>query len=256
MTIIKVNTIESYYEHIDIFMKDKQYVYCSLGSKQNEIISRFRYPKEDLQLNSNACYQIMPQFVRDNRMKKLIIMIDNFTNEENYLENEILIEKLHENYKMDFILFNYKLSCTNIDSFLDPILNCLEKYNIQNQHFMLANYICYRNTNSTNSDMEDKFRNLLQSYLNNHLKGYYIECYHQWYGYIYLTYNYIYNYKNYNVFMAMHIHHLLSACYKILDNNYLTRNQLSDISSSVLNNHLLSHKWEKFLMNSKNIVEY
>ena len=96
MTIIKVNTIESYYEHIDIFMKDKQYIYCSLGSKHNEIISHFRYPKEDLQLSSNACYQIMPQFVRHNYMKNLIIMIDNFTTEENYLENEILIEKLHE----------------------------------------------------------------------------------------------------------------------------------------------------------------
>ena len=200
----------------------KEYVYCSIGSKLNEEITGFRYPSIDLKLNSNAEYQMIPEFVRNNYLNNLVIIIDQFSDEEIYNKNINLLKKIIK-YKsnIEILLVHYRFDCNNINIVFDPLLQYLYLNNIKSEQFMFVNFICYKVANLQDLTMENTFRNLIQKKLNNSYDGIYNECYYQWYGYIYLTYNYIYNYKNYSIFIGLHLHQLIQKCYKLTKNELL-----------------------------------
>ena len=255
MSIRKLESIVDLSQQLKTY-NNKEYVYCSIGSKHNEDNSSFRYPSRDILEPSNAEYQMIPQFVRYKHGNTLVIIIDQFTDEILYNNNMIILNNIIEMHNnIEILLVNHKFDCENMNEAIVPILSYLHESNIHENQFMLANYICFRTTNLLDTEMEDKFRNLLQSLLHNTLKGVYRKCFYQWFGYMYLFYDYIFNYNEYYIFAGLHINSLLSKCYTITKNKKLNNFNKKIIANNFINDDNLTQKWSYFLNNSINIVE-
>lgn len=257
MSIKTVNNIDELDKYLSKYLF-KEYIYCSIGSKCNEDITSFRYPSSDLKLESNAQYQMIPTFIRKNRLDNLVIIIDQFTDKQLYEKNLTCLKNIVK-YRgnIEILIINYRFQNTiqSIEKILLPILNYLSINNICREKFMLVNFICYRIANLMELTMENTFRESLLKILSIYYDGVYKNCYYQWYGYAYFTYNYIYNYNSYDIFIGLYLHQLIQNGYKITNNQLLNSKTIDKISKSYEFNIKFKKKWELFLTNSISIIE-
>ena len=235
------------------------FIYTSIGSKKNEHRVSFHYPGTDLSLTTNATYQMVPQFIRDKDTtdKILIIIIDDFHNEELKRQNDCLlrdIQTIHPN--IQFVIVNHILSLKSIENYLRIITDINRYYNLDPSHFMITNFICFKHPNQYQLDFENNIPPIIQHHLDTLQDGYYDNCFYQWYNYAYYTYNYIYCYKTFNLQRLITIQRIHTIIHTVIENDTLSHGNCDKITSHI-NTLSVSEqkKWDCFLNNSINIAE-
>ena len=257
----KVSTFNTFREVLfQLFRENKyNYIYVSLGSKINEKTVLFHYPSSHLKLNSNAPYQMIPMFLRQQpeTNKILCIIIDDFHDNELLEINNAFIDKTKNTYSnMSFITLDCIITIKSIQEYLTLIFDTLIYYKISPTRFMFTNFICFKSPNHLQIDFESKLIGTLEKIFNNANNGIYNICYYQWYNYSYYTYNYIYCYKNYSIHRLMFIQQL-----QHIMKNTIKNETLNNINCNIITNYIescddrIKSKWMLFFDNSINFVE-
>ncbi len=250
-----ISTIDQFRECIKSLSINSQYVYTSFGSKINNDFVTTSFPVNNTFYN-NALYQMIPQFLRilSIEIPILIIIIDDFHDEELRNKNIKNIEKISEQYQnIDIIIINELTTSQQVNRIFHIILDHLVKYYILTTKCLFSNFIRFRQPNNYEIIYETEIPKSIQRTLDEFSSGKYDKCFYQWYGYPYYTYNYMYCYKTYNIAYMMHsntIHKLLR--------NILKNNQLCEYNSIIVNDsittNIVQKIWVKFTENSVNIT--
>jgi hypothetical protein len=179
-------------------LKDRQYdfIYLSIGGKMNEPCVTFQKPKKYV-LSSNSQYQLIPEFLKERHddLKALILVIDNFNNDESYETNKRYLS-IYENF--DCIMVNKFFDLPYIKEFIRILLQFDSHINIDSTNFMITNYIRYMNNpNEAEAKLEFGIPDTIQECLNTFVDIRYRKCLFQWFGYNIFLYNMICNYSFY-----------------------------------------------------------
>jgi len=179
---------EKFKEKIERIELDQyKYIYISVGSKINELFVEYEIDGKRLRRETNALYQICPNFLFDREVPILIICIDDFKNETNYSFNSIILQE-HLQSNMNCIFYDYD---STIDRFLDYFI---PKINVDPNHFMITNFVRFLNNPNMNEVISET---TLPEMIYNSIKNtQYNNCFYQWLGYQPNLYNMIMNYKN------------------------------------------------------------
>jgi len=181
---------------IDLLPYEKLYI--SIGGKYS---GEPKFPTNGEDYPSNAIYQIIPEFLmsyRDSLLedgKTLVILVDNFNNDENISVNTELISKRikESNKTIDVIILNLLFNKNNINIFIEKISTYAKNY-IKDflKNFMICNFIRFvvSSENTVNTLIIEKMYIELKYY--NLGDNFYI-----WFGYNIFFYNMIYQYKKY-----------------------------------------------------------
>lgn len=257
----KMSTGNTFREKLlELFSKNTyQYVYVSLGSKINEENVTFSYPISNLSLISNAEFQMVPMFIRQQPETNniLCIIIDDFHDKTLAQINKLILNKITQNHNnISILVLDDNILLTTFKYHLLLLLNTLLKYNISPTHFMFTNFICFKHPNQLQLNFESKLPEVIQKSFDTISDGYYQFCYYQWFNYAYYTYNYIYCYKNYNMQRLMSIQHLHSLIKSCIKNDYLNNTNCEIITNCAKTlNKQTDKKWELFVNNCINFVE-
>ena len=180
-------------------------VYVSIGSK-------FNAPRVILndknEIETNSLFQMLPWFLQ---MKEtydddqcIVIIIDDFNNKANYVENINLLQSLP--IQGTHILM-CNVHCTEgfLTQFVDQLIEFLCQSNIYSENFLICNYVKFLNTpNDFERMSETIIPETIQRVLNCNKNNIYSERFYDWFGYNRSLYNYIYCYKLYrNNYTAM-----------------------------------------------------
>ncbi len=230
-----------------------EFIYVSLGSKKNENTVTFRYPTRGLIKDCNSEYQMVPNFIRKKALNNnvLIIVIDDFHMVDLIKINLSILDNIEKQYrKIKTIIVDHIITFKSIYDYIGTIMDCVSYHKLDNNHFMLANFICFKQPNLLQSDFEKKLPDIIQKFLDSSYT-YYHNCLYQWYSYAYYTYNYTYCYKQYNVHRLMSIQQLQTYMNKSFFDSYLDTNNQNIVSIYIKQFYKESDtKWEKFLENS------
>jgi len=257
----KVSSLHIWREQLLSLFEKKtyHYVYVSLGSKINEETVTFSYPSSGITLNSNAEFQMIPMFIREQPKTNniLCVIIDDFHNKELAEINNIFLDKITRKHKnISTLVLDHAISLTNFKDYLSILLNILMQYKICTTRFMFTNFICFKHPNSLQLRFESKLPEVIQRSFNSFHNGYYKTSYYQWFNYAYYTYNYIYCYHDYNIQRLMSIqnlHVLMKTCIK---NDTLDSTNCEIITNYTKKlNNSSKKKWESFLTYCINFVE-
>ena len=183
-------------------------VYVSIGSK-------FNAPRVILndknEIETNSLFQMLPWFLQ---MKEtydddqcIVIIIDDFNNKANYVENINLLQSLP--IQGTHILM-CNVHCTEgfLTQFVDQLIEFLCQSNIYSENFLICNYVKFLNTpNDFERMSETIIPETIQRVLNCNKNNIYSERFYDWFGYNCSLYNYIY-------------------CYKLFRNNYTAMRRL------------------------------
>lgn len=187
------------------------YIYISFGSRRNEPFVQLGNNK----LCTNAHFQMCPAFLEKSNMSSLLIMIDVFKT-QNSIDNHVNNMKNILTENMDFFIINQRCNNVFVEEFMTLILDKLERVNFPNNHFMVSNFIRYKNTpNSLEEELEKSVPRSIQHILD--MSDHYTHCFTQWFGYRYLFYDYLYNYKTLHVHPSIYsnIHEVETLLQKI-----------------------------------------
>jgi len=257
----KINTYDAF---SDILVKlcssvQYNYIYVSLGSKINEARVNFRYPSNDLNLKSNAEFQMIPKFIRQQPVsnKILSIIIDDFHDVELSYQHDATIHNITKTYKnITVITVDHLITQKSIVKYLTEILNCIFYYKINPTRFMITNFICFKQPIDTQLQFENELPVCIQTIMDTVHNGYYDICFYQWYNYTYYTYNYIYCYKKFSFQRLLSIQQINGIFKQILKYDYLNNANSESITKYVNTSHKnTKKKWELFLDNSIDFVE-
>jgi hypothetical protein len=257
----RVSTLDLWREQlVNIFSeKTYHYVYVSLGSKINEANVSFSYPSSGIVLNSNAEFQMIPMFIREQPETNniLCIIIDDFHDKNLAETNNIFLETIRQRHQnISTLVFNERVSLTGLKDYLTVLLNILMEHKICATRFMFTNFICFKHPNPMQLTFESKLPEVIHRSFDSFCGGYYKNCYYQWFNYAYYTYNYIYCYRDYNIQRLMsiqHLHMLMKTCIK---NDTLDSTNCEIITNYTKNlNNSSKKKWEAFLNHCINFAE-
>jgi len=235
------------------------YVYVSLGSKINEETVEFNYPTSNLQLRSNAEFQMVPAFLREqpDTNNILSIIIDDFHDTRLTDTNHTFLRKMIQAHpNITYLIVDNNILLSTLKKYLSILLTILFQFKISPTRFMFTNFICFKHPNQLQLNFETKLPEAIQKSFNTINNGYYNTCYYQWFNYAYYTYNYIYCYKEYYIQRLMSIqqlHNLMKACLK--------NDNLNSINCELITNYTrckpksIIRKWDSFLNNCINFVE-
>jgi len=171
-------------------------VYVSIGGKCNDSHVLFNRPDsvKGKSFPTNSHYQLLPRFIEFDSTTKniLIIAFDDFSNEETRIYNRKSVEKrLTEN--MTLILFDKITDKPFLESFMELFLFICSENKIDKTNAYICNFIKHLNEpNVLDYKSEEMVPQLIQRFLDN---TDYSECFYQWFGYRYFTYNFVYRYK-------------------------------------------------------------
>lgn len=164
-------------------------VYVSIGSKINE----FDVP-------TNASCQMVPVFLQtDDFHKTLIIIIDDFRDADNYIQNRKYLEQEYSKYG-NIIMCNKTCDKPFITSFIAQLIDFAKRQEITKDNLLICNYIKFRNIpNGTERYYENIIPKTVQLTLKQHDNGEYSNCFYNWFGYNNELYNYIYCYNTHPI---------------------------------------------------------
>jgi hypothetical protein len=170
-----------------------QNVYVSLGGKFNESLVHYN----DIKMKSNAEYQMVPGFLRNNAEKSLVIIIDIFRDPLNLEVNIKLLGSLIKDLpNIDVILLNAEITPKSIKNLIRTILTFAKSQNIHPVKYLFCNYIRFISPNQMEDILEMKLPSKIQR-VHDEFPEYSVGFY-QWYGQRIQTYNLIYNFKKYH----------------------------------------------------------
>lgn len=184
-----------------------QYIYFSLGSKYNENTFLLNFPERVLHTNADA--QMFPHFLR-NRLfespqpKILCICVDSFTLDGSIGKNEKIVSKILEPYDpipsspsglrpVDFVFYDTFATIQIFETLIQTFMNWLMAADFPPSRFMIANFIRFYQPNNIECLLEEKLPPAILSILR-HTN--YANCFFQWFGYVYTSYNLLYRYTN------------------------------------------------------------
>jgi hypothetical protein len=221
------------------------YIYTSIGSKYNQRLVTFN--TNSITMATNSIYQMTPRFIIDKPQtsNKLIIIFDKFTNENLHTNMNMLKDITIDNNTIDIFIVNTNIIENNISNYIQPILNKLEEYNISSSNFLIANYVQFQFPNTIEYHTGLIIPEIIQNILNT---SKYNDCFYNWNGYSFYTYNYIYKYNK-------HIRYILYSLH-VLFINYLKNEQLSSYNiKNIIISTIVQKKLDAFTNYSINIIE-
>jgi len=228
-------------------------IYTSFGSKQNEIF----VPSNSSNLptkHSNASFQMIPSFMRilPDEAQGLIIVIDDFHNEESYLQNENILINLSNQFPfLDIIIIDIYLTKELLYSIIQIITTFANSIHIQPNNYKLCNFIRFRQPNSTEQELEIWIPEFTQNILNSLHDGKYSHSYYQWFGYSYYTSDYMYCYKTYNITYMFYANTIYDILRNSLVTTLLNQYNIIDVQYYVdMRDKRLRVIWEQFQTNS------
>jgi hypothetical protein len=221
--------------------------YISLGGKYNEPTVEFRNPAYLVghDFPSNTQYQMFPMFVRfpKKRVKYsgdkvegirgnsrecrnasafgtssefdtrcLVIIVDNFDNEETREINQKLIERATSQFAhLDVVLYDTTLHIRDIRPFTQSVVDWAFARGITPEKCIFANYIRFRGCSSIETaQFEVDIPRTIQNVLNE--SKVYAGCLYQWFGFQYYTYNLLYSYGKYDMSRHLKVIMLFHEC--------------------------------------------
>jgi hypothetical protein len=206
MNIYNVKTIIDYEELLNK-IEFIDYVYISIGGKINQryITRNCHSDSKYLRQLTNSTQHLIPNFLKYRENKKiLIISLDQYSNEENFRLNYNIIKQELDN-SMTFIFFDTFCDEKFLNDFLTHTISFLKKKSILCDNFMICNYVKFMNEpNLIESKSENEIPKIIYGILQVENNIIYSNCFYEWYGYNYYTYNLIYKYKFYNNFHHFH----------------------------------------------------
>ena len=199
INVFSENVIDDLQCHLADLSK-YDYIHVSFGSRQNEYFVQF----VSKDLHTNAYFQMYPAFLEKPNSSVLVIVVDIFKTQKS-IDNHVNNMRTVINKRTDFFIINKKCDNVFIETFLNLVVCKLEVYNFPNHHFMVSNFIRYKNTpNIQEKELEQSVPRTIQQVLNN--TKHYADCFYQWFGYRYLFYDYLYKYKKMKNFPTVHTH--------------------------------------------------
>ena len=191
--------------------------YISLGGKYNEPTVEFRNPAYLVghDFPSNTQYQMFPMFVRFPKkrdMRCLVIIVDNFDNEETREINQKLIDRATSQFgHLDVVLYDTTLHIRDIRPFTQSVVDWAFRHGITPEKCIFANYIRFRGCLSIETaQLELDIPRTIQNVLNE--SKVYAGCLYQWFGYQYYTYNLLYSYGKYDMSRHLKVIMLFHEC--------------------------------------------
>jgi len=189
-------------QHVEGGLNKKyEHVYVSIGGKVNEFYFHCNNPLH-CKIYTNSMYQLIPNFLQckdipEHNINILIITIDDYSNSHSYELNKSVIMK-HKSKNMDIVMFDSLCNSLFLEQFLTTTISFLTRHNINSDHFMICNYIKYKNEpNLLEQQLSKEIPISIHRILQNTANSEYNACFYDWYGYRTSTYNLIYNYKKY-----------------------------------------------------------
>jgi hypothetical protein len=189
-------------------------IYISLGSKINETFIKFDSPekKRNKKFLSNSTEQMIPVFIKtcnyDTRI--LSVVIDNFETEQNINKNIVLLEP-EKPPNVDIVIFDKFCSQPFLTELIKYFVKLFMLFDMNQKNVMICNYIKYNNKTNNEIDLysQKMVPETIQKVLDNEEFEKYAYCFYQWFGYNFYLYNFIYNYKIFEIIISV-------------NNNYLT----------------------------------
>ena len=171
--------------------------YISIGSKLNEPIVHLKNEKKA----SNACYQMIPQYLRNPHTEKMkvIIILDSFSCEKNIKMNKTLIIE-NETSLTNVFMLNYNINSQNVHLFGLFIKSCTELYSFLNEEtFMICNFIKFMNEPNL---LEKESEKIVDTEIVKVLRKTNFEnSYYVWFGYNSKLYNFVFSKKQFSNIM-------------------------------------------------------
>lgn len=231
-----------------------QQVYVSLGGKFNESV----FQNNETRMNSNAQYQMVPQYLRNTTERSLIILIDRFHKEESREENRKLLQQLIAKNKLeeivDVLMVDHETTIKKVKSITRSILEFVKDRSIIPEKYAFCNYIKFVSPNACEEILDEKLPNRI----NNVHKEYptYTDRFYQWYGYSQQTYNLVFCYNRYAYAWMIHrpylSHYFTTACKNIT----LNMGNIGLLTMMGSNDKRLEKIMDYFIKNSFDITWY
>ena len=243
MTKIKmINTLHELNKYLLPINSKYDYVYISIGSKINENYVTFSYPYQNDTIATNAEYQMIPNFIRlqPDTNKILSIIVDDFHDQKFYnwnISHMQNILKCHKNIKI--VIFNQNITLQNITPLIKN-LNDIFKNNICPTRFLLCNFIRFKSSNQNDFNFEIELPKKIQKAMDLNYK----ECFYQWYGYSFYTYNYVYHYNTYHLQNMIDMRYIANILNKYLHKEQLNIYNIETIEYKLNNTN--DRKWVSF----------
>ena len=198
MTITYCNNLdELLLKLIRIDKDDIDFFYMSIGSKLNEPVVHLRNEKKI----SNACYQMIPQCLRNphSEKMKIVIILDSFSCEKNIKLNKTILME-NETSLTNIFMVNYNINSQNIYLFGLFIKSCIDLYSFLDQKtFMICNFIKFMNEPNL---LEKESEKIIDAEILKILRNTKFDnSYYVWFGYNNKLYNFIFNKKHFSNLM-------------------------------------------------------
>jgi len=173
-------TYDNYKEIYDnIFHRDYDYIYFSLGSKYNYN-------------NINVHNHLLPNFLLYNNYKNILaISIDDYSNTYSLEKNINYINK-NKSDNITYYLFNHICIKQTIKPIIEYFLNKCIQYEISN--IMICNYIKFINPKGTEIKNENDIPVEIINILKKNIYNKYSNCFYDWISYNKYNCNYLCNY--------------------------------------------------------------
>lgn len=172
------------------------YVYMSIGSKFNQQDAFFHSVNFPLakRVDTNALLQMVPMFIRTkpSNQRTLVISVDTYRNGDDILMNQRQIQSvITEN--IDCIMVDMFCTSETLRELCSTLFTKMIIHDIQENNVMVCNFVKFMNTpNEMEMKSETVIPDTIQSTLQKPEFKKYVNCYAEWYGYIYGLYNCIY----------------------------------------------------------------
>ena len=249
--------VDSFNNFIPTISTTYQSIYTSFGSKQNEVFVS-SYSSTLPERVTNASYQMVPSFMRNitDDARGLVIVIDDFHDNDSLLQNENILTDISKQFTwLDFIIVDAYLTKDLLHSILQSITNFANSTHILPNDFKIANFIRFRQPNSTEQAFEIWIPDFIQRVLDTLHDGKYNHSYYQWFGYSFYTYDYMYSYKTYKIAYMFYTTTIYNILHKSLITTRLNEYNMIDVQYYVNErDKRLRDVWGQFKANSITFV--
>jgi len=203
-------------------------VYVSIGSKYNAPYVNFNGKNET---ETNSLFQMLPGFLQMKETymddQTIVIVIDDFNNKPNYIENVNLLQSLPIQ-GTHIVICNVHCTEEFLTEFVSQLIDFLRESSISKENFLICNYVKFMNVpNDFERMAETLIPETIQTILNLHQNSIYSDRFYDWFGYNSSLYNYIY-------------------CYKLHRNNYTAMRKLENNLINLKNDPAIKIKFRDY----------
>ena len=230
-------------------------IYMSIGSKWNQHVVDFGVKSKDQVHYSNSIYQMVPSFMRvpQHGKQNIIIIVDDFHRTESIEVNQEILKRdlngnLIQNLKVIFV-DSYVIS-SQIYKLLKPFFEFIRYKKLSQSQVKLVNFISFQHPNDREYNIEKELPDAIEEYLKSNSPDF-IDCYYQWFGYLFYYYDYIFPYSTYKFLYLRNIRLLQNQLFeKTLHSTRLDPFEYDAIDDFLIKNHKkdiqLLRIWEDF----------